>query len=254
MSNKKIYKISILAILLVVAFFMRVHIKDWFYELKKIGLPSEIKYTYHIEPEDTSSGINLAVPFFAQAPDGDWSLPYLEACEETSALLVDSFYRGTELDTETVKQEIVKMVEWEDKRFGHNLDTTAQETAILLEEYFAYERVEVIYDFSIEALKKHLAMDRPVIVPVAGRLLNNPFYKAPGPVYHTLVVKGFTKDGDFITNDVGTRRGHNYVYKADIFYDAIHDGPENVNELDDETLEKEILSGRKAMIIVYPNE
>lgn len=254
MSNKKIYKISFLAIFLVVAFFMRVHIKDWFYELKKIGLPKELEYVYHTQPEDTSSGINLAVPFFAQAPDGDWSLPYLEACEETSALLVDSFYRGTELDVEIVKQEIVTMVEWENDRFGYNLDTTAQETAILLEEYFGYERVEVVYDFSLKYLEEQLAMDRPVIVPVAGRLLANPFYKAPGPVYHTLVVKGFTKDGDIITNDVGTRRGHNFVYKADIFYDAIHDGPENVNELSDEELEKQILTGRKAMIVVYPNE
>ena len=64
------------------------------------------------------TGINLAVPFSAQAPYGDWSLPYLEACEETSALPVDRFYKNETLTPEMVKQEILKMVVWENKTFG----------------------------------------------------------------------------------------------------------------------------------------
>ena len=37
-----------------------------------------------------------------------------------------------------------------------------------------------------------------------------------------LVIKGYTKDGRFITNDPGTRRGANYLYDPNIVLNAIH--------------------------------
>ncbi|MBU1202462.1 C39 family peptidase [Patescibacteria group bacterium] len=253
MTIKKTSAIFGFILILVLVFYLRVYIKDLFFELKKITLPDEITYN-SIDNLSGSAGINLAVPFSSQAPYGDWDLPYLEACEETSALLVDYFYRNEKLSPKIVKREILQMVDWENKRFGYHEDTTAQETATLLKEYFGYQRVDVIYDFSFEDIKEQILSGRPVIVPVAGRLLNNQFYKQPGPIYHTVVVKGLTKDGNFITNDVGTKRGHNYVYDATLFYDAIHDGPIDVNEFSSAALEKEILTSRKAMIVVYPNE
>jgi len=257
MVKKQKIKIAISLIIIgILSFYFRVHIKDLFFELKKIGLPTEIKYTGTIFSSGETGkfiGINLAVPFFSQAPYGDWSLPYLEACEETSALLVDSFYKGRELSPEIVKQEILQMVDWQNEKFGYYKDTTAEETAQILREYFNYQRVDVVYDFSLEEIRAQISSGHPVIVPVAGRLLNNPFYRQPGPIYHMMVVKGLSKEGDFITNDVGTRRGHNYVYDANIFYNAIHDGPLNVKEVSNDDLERAILAGRKAMIIVYPN-
>lgn len=267
MSKKKNIKIAISLIIIGTSFFYsRVHIKDLFFEFKKIGLPTEISYNDIIpaglETITTLSGpekddfvvINLAVPFSPQAPYADWSLPYLEACEETSALLVDSFYKDKKLSPEIVQKEILQLVDWQNKKFGYYKDTTAEETAQILREYFNYQRVDVVYDFSLDDIRDQISLGHPIIVPLAGRLLNNPFYEHPGPIYHTIVVKGLTKNGDFITNDVGTRRGHNYVYDANIFYDAIHDGPTNVNEIFDEELEQAIMSGKKAMIIVYPNQ
>ena len=71
--------------------------------------------------------------------------------------------------------------------------------------------------------------------------MGNPYFTAPGPLYHNLVLTGFTKDGLIITNDPGTRRGENYTYKLDVLYAAIHDF----------TGDKEnIENGKKAMIIV----
>jgi len=255
--KKKQVFIILIIIIGIIAFYYRVRIKDFVFELKKISLPHEVRNISGVFTDMNSSnfdGINLAVPFSTQAPDNDWSLPYGEACEETSIILVNSFYNNIELSPELVKQQILQIVDWENKTFGYNIDTTAEETARILREFLGYQRVDVVYDVSLMDIEEQITAGRPVIVPVAGRLLENPFYKYPGPVYHTLVVKGISKNGNIITNDVGTKRGHNYVYPADVFYNAIHDGPKNVNELSASELEKEVLSGRKVMVVVYPNE
>ena len=60
-----------------------------------------------------------------------------------------------------------------------------------------------------------------------------------GPLYHMLVVKGYTKDGTIITNDPGTRRGADFLYDPDALFNAVHDwNGGNVNE------------GAKVMVVV----
>lgn len=247
--------ISILLIIGALSFYFRGDINESILELKKQSLPNEIKISSSTPLTDTSKSksINLAVPFSSQAPYGDWGLPYLEACEETSAILVNAFYRNKKLTPEIVNDEILKVINWEDKNFGYYKHTTASETARILIEYFNYKEVKVEYDISINDIKEHLLAGRPVIVPLAGRELKNPYYTAPGPIYHMLVIKGITKGGDFITHDVGTKRGNNYVYKEKLLYDAIHDAPLAGGELSNLELEKEIPIGRKAIIVVYQN-
>ena len=186
--------------------------------------------------------MNLDVPFTPQAPHANWSLPYKEACEEASVLMVHRFYTGEALDPEIANKELLEMVKWEEDVFGYYIDTTAEETAKILREYFGHDRVDVIYDFSIEDIKRHVAAGRPVLLPAIGRLLPNPYFKTPGPLYHMLVVKGFTKDGQIITNEPGTRRGHDFLYDPDALMNAVHDwNPEDVYK------------GVKAMVVTYPN-
>lgn len=247
------------------AFYVSEKIQGLILELEKPLFLSEVneeeeRYPFHEvgtppPPANTQkfTGVNLEVPFSSQAPYGDWSMPYQEACEEVSALLVDLFYKKKPAVPELVRQEILNMVEWQLKTFGHYEHTTAKETAQLLQEYFGYKRVDVEFDISMEDIKAHLMAGRPLIVPLAGRMVDNPFYQAPGPIYHMLVVKGMTKDGNFITNDVGTKHGHDYVYNAKIFYDAIHDAPIGGGLLNNMELEKYIPNGRKVIIVVYPN-
>jgi hypothetical protein len=198
--------------------------------------------------------INLDVPFSPQAPFADWGLPYQEACEETSALLVHYFLQDLALTPGVADSEILNLVAWQKENLGHYQHTTALETAQMLNNYFGYERVEVQYDISMDDIKSHVAAGRPVILPLAGRLLGNPYFRSPGPVYHMLVVKGFTEDGKFITNDVGTKRGENFAYDPDVLFNAIHDVPEGGDEWKHEKPAEYILTGRKAMIVVYPQE
>ncbi len=125
----------------------------------------------------------------------------------------------------------------------------------MIREVYGYQRVDVLYDSGIGEIANHLRAGRPVIVPLAGRMLKNPYYTPPGPAYHMLVVKGITALGDLIVNDVGTKHGHGFLYNPKIFLAAMHDAPEGGDTwpvgMDQEAW---IESARRAIIVVYPNE
>ena len=99
----------------------------------------------------------------------------------------------------------------------------------------------MIYDFEKEAIREYLAKGKPIIVPAAGRKLFNPYFTAPGPLYHNLVLIGFNETDEIIVNDPGTKRGQKYRYKLDTLYDAIHDFTGDKEEIEE---------GKKAMIVI----
>jgi hypothetical protein len=189
--------------------------------------------------------INLAVPFTSQAPHANWDLPYKETCEEASLYMVDVYYKGVKagkIAADTADEEIKKIIEFEKEIFGYYEDTTAEQVGILAEMMYGHEKIELIENPTVEQIKKHVAEGHPVIVPAAGRELGNPNFTAPGPIYHMLVIRGYTKDGKFITNDPGTKNGEAYVYDFDTVMNAMHDW----NNGD------EITEGKKVVLIVYP--
>jgi len=182
---------------------------------------------------------NLAVPFTSQAPYEDWSMPYKEACEEASVMMVDAFYQGRKLTKESAKTVILNLVDWQLANLGHWEDTDAEETARILREKYGYKNVRVVYNITIDDIKREVAQGRPVIIPAAGQLLKNRYFHQPGPLYHMLVVRGWTKDGMIITNDPGTKRGNGYLYKPEVLLNAIHDWNGG-----------DVLNGKKVMIVV----
>lgn len=166
--------------------------------------------------------INLEIPFTSQAPFGDWSYPFNHTCEEAAVLMVHYYLEGkTVIDPALARKELLGLIEYEKKNYGFHEDTSAEQTAQLIRDYYDY-KVKVYYDTSLEDIKKELVKGSPVIVPTAGRLLNNPYFTPPGPIYHMLVVKGYTPT-EFITNDPGTKRGADYTYSYQTLMKAIHD-------------------------------
>lgn len=171
----------------------------------------------------SKSEINLAVPFASQAPLGDWSARYNEACEEASIIMVDHYLRGALLSKQEMKDLIDRQVMWQEEQWGGHHDLSVEKTIRLAKQFYPSYTYTIISDLTASKIREQLLLGRPVIVPAAGRELHNPNFKVPGPIYHMLVVKGFTKDGKFITNDPGTRNGADYIYTESILMNAIHD-------------------------------
>ena len=168
--------------------------------------------------------VNLAVPFTAQAPHANWDDPYAEFCEEASVLMAISYITGKSIpNPDFAAQKMLEIKAFEEKRFGYYKDTTAAETAIIFQEFYKYKNVKVLDNPKVADIKQALAAGKLVVIPAAGRLLGNPYYTPPGPLYHMLVIKGYTADGKFITNDPGTRRGADFVYSEATIMNAIHD-------------------------------
>ena len=185
---------------------------------------------------------NLKVPFTTQSPFAEWTEQDNESCEEAAILTVHYYWQDKIFTKQIAKEELQKIVDFEINYFGFFKDTNTEQTADLARKMWGYQKVEVIWNPTIEDIKKEVYQGRPVILPTAGRKLGNPNFKSPGPIYHMLVVRGWNEK-NIITNDPGTRKGENYQYSPDVLYKAIHDW--NNGDID---------NGKKAMIVIYPNE
>jgi uncharacterized protein YvpB len=168
------------------------------------------------------AAVRIDMPFASQAPTGNWDPPYDEACEEASLIIVRHYLENTALDNAIMDRDIKEMVAHEIS-VGLPIDIDMYELAEVAREMFGYQ-AEVLEgaDVSIARIQQELANGNPVIVPLAGQDIGNPYYSGDGPPYHVLVIIGYD-NRNFITHDVGTKRGENYVYRKETIMDAIHD-------------------------------
>lgn len=179
----------------------------------------------------------LNVPFTAQAPLANWDALHEEACEEASLMMVKYYFHGQVFGSpEQVDQEIQALVSWETDH-GYSVDLTASELVAVARDYYNFSTGRVLSNPTVDDIKQELAKGNLVVVPAAGRLLPNPNFTPPGPVYHMLVIKGYT-DTEFITNDPGTRHGNSFAYP----YQALLDANHSWNPTD-------ILQGEKQMVV-----
>lgn len=168
----------------------------------------------------------LDVPFTPQAPFSEWSNPKLSnGCEEASAFMAMSWVKGTVITPEKARKEILAISDYEEAAYGVFLDTSAQDTVDrIFKGYYGYQKVELLYDISVEDIKNELRNGNLVITPMNGQKLHNSYYVQPGPLRHMVVIIGYDPDAkEFITNDPGTRRGEQYRYSENVFFNAIHD-------------------------------
>jgi len=184
--------------------------------------------------------ITLDMDFISQAPYGDWGMPYQEACEEASLVMVEYYLRNANLSLVIADEEILGLVEFE-KNQNYAVDTTVEETGKIAKKY--YNRNYYVYygqQVTIENIKKLISQGYPVIVPLYGNVLGNPHYNYPPPSYHMFVIIGYNEE-NFITHDPGTRYGAGYEYAYETIDKAIHNwagSKETVSE------------GERAMLVV----
>lgn len=140
-------------------------------------------------------------------------------------------------------REIGEMIDFEEKKYGYHLDTSAEQTARFMRDYFNYDGIEVKRDISAADIRQEIVRGKIVIVPVNGQKLPNPFYTPPGPLRHMLVIKGYdAQTKEFITNDPGTKRGESFRYAEQALEGAVRDYPTGYHE--------PIIQEIKAMIVI----
>ena len=188
--------------------------------------------------------IKLKVPFTSQAPRGVWTEPWQNACEEASIIMINNFYKGDTLTKEKAHQEILSIFDIKERTFGPSDDESMETVAAVINSSNLVWRSRVVNNPTIEDLKTELAAQRPIIVPVYAKVLNNPYYVGEGPDYHVVVLTGYDDaTGEFITQDSGTVQGKDFRYKYAEFFNAISDFLEN----------GDYQNGHKRVLFTMPN-
>lgn len=210
--------------------------------LKIVALPFLAAFTMPLAvfAQTSLSRVVLSVPFTSQAPAGNWAQPWQDYCEEASSVMAAHFVWGLPILPGIADQEMQIANQYEDMTFYHHRDTSVAETAQILRELYRLQDVSVKSVGSPDDIKEEIRKGKLVILPAAGRMLGNPHFKSPGPLYHMLVVTGFDNAKNiFITNDPGTRYGESLAYNQQKLFAAIHDWNNG-----------DVLHGKKKMIVV----
>jgi hypothetical protein len=183
----------------------------------------------------------LAVPFIPQAPLQNWDAVHEEACEEASILMIQAYFNGEHgvIASSTAESRIQSLIDFE-TRLGFDVDVTAGEATEIIESRWPNLQAVVLPVDGVDFIKRLIANGFPVIVPADGKTLPNPNFKNGGPVYHMLVIRGYTKDS-FITNDPGTRKGEKFLYRYDDLLNSVHDWNGG-----------DVKNGAPVMIVVVP--
>lgn len=192
----------------------------------------------------STTTINIKVPFTTQAPLVNWSDPrQQDGCEEAVAIMAIAWVKNEGLSASSLisKSELEKIIielsDFEQKNYGEYRDVNINDIATwIFNDYFKYNKVSVKSLKDEKDIIRELEAGSIVLLPMDGQKLKNPNFKAPGPVTHMILIKGYdygTKE--FITNDPGTRKGENYRYSEKIILEAIKVYPTGYHE---ELLEK----------------
>lgn len=169
------------------------------------------------------AAVNWDVPFTVQAPTGVWDALHGEACEEASVLMVMRYFSDRPFASVDDAERGIQHLVAANAALGFTIDDTAAEVITLLKSEDSSLSATLLRNPSIDDLKSALSAGSLIIVPAAGRQLGNPYFQNPGPIYHMLVLRGYTNDGYVLTNDPGTKRGGQYAYKWEVLMHAIHD-------------------------------
>lgn len=163
----------------------------------------------------------VQVAFMSQAPLKVWDAVTQETCEEASLMMVRAYVQGRQLGTPAQQDAEVRALAARVEELGYPVDVTVEELGVIAKGEYGLTPT-IVDNPTVEDLKRFIAAGEPVILPAAGKLLENPNFTNGGPKYHMLVLTGYVGD-NFVTNDPGTRLGEKFVYPVDRLMNAIHD-------------------------------
>lgn len=196
-----------------------------------------------------TKNINIAVPFTTQAPLIKWDDPrQQDGCEEAVSVMAMAWVKGEGLKTKISAAEfetrILALSDFQAEKYGEFRDTSLSDMETwIFKDYFSHDRTEIKTVATTSDIISALEAGKIILLPMAGRELKNPNFKAPGPLTHMILIKGYDyQTREFVTNDPGTRLGADYRYPAERIYAAIWVYPTGYHQ---ETATRE-----KAMLVV----
>lgn len=140
----------------------------------------------------------LDVPFTTQVPLGEWNDPrQRDGCEETSLVMAMMWVQGLRLTPEQIRLNIVGMSDYEQYFYGYFQDSSAEDTARLMRDYFNYPYVTVRHQVSVADIKEELASDHLALVPLNPRIISTTLFNS-ATINHMVVVVGY----DDTTNEI----------------------------------------------------
>lgn len=173
---------------------------------------------------------NLDVPFTSQAPEKSWVEPWLNACEETSILMIDAYYSNEadgvdgEISIEEAKNGIHDIFKTKREEIDYSKDESMETVRQLIDDLDVNWRAKIVEDPSLDDILLELDAGRPIIVPVFAPDLDSPHYEGGGPDYHVVVLTGYDLENkEFIVNDPGTQFGDELHFNFQVLMDAIND-------------------------------
>lgn len=190
-----------------------------------------------IKKDPIKKNINIPVPFTSQAPLANWKDQRQEdGCEEAVSLMAMAWVNGEKggekLTAAAWEKEIIELSDFEQEKYGEYRDVTLSDMVNwIFKDYFEYEKASLKSAASSSDILSELEKGNIVLTPMNGQKLKNPYFTAPGPLTHMILIKGYdytTKE--FITNDPGTKRGADYRYPEDILFGAISVYPTGSHE------------------------
>ena len=126
---------------------------------------------------DVPSSALLEIALIPQAPFGNWNPPFDEACEEASLRMAYTYVRNDPLTLREAEAEIIAMTDWQQQN-GYAVDVSVSELSRIAREHYGLEAT--VYtgdDVTKSFIKNMVASGSPVIVPVAGQMLGNPYFR-----------------------------------------------------------------------------
>lgn len=171
--------------------------------------------------------VQLAVPYVNEAPDGNWSGPWKNGCEEAAVVMVEAFYQNkSSVSIAEAKQMMQQLFDEQDREWGSNANSDAARTVQFIHELDLF-KARIVEDPTVQQIKEEVAAGRPVITLHRGFELGNsniPFL-ATGSSYHTLVVVGYDDARkEFMVHDDGDdKAGTNRRYSYAVVMGSLHD-------------------------------
>ncbi len=211
---------------------------------------SQVRETLTVVPTVISPPTSLPnyhlikTTFVPQAPEGNWDQPWQDTCEE-AALLTGYFYlTKQEPNLSQIKQSILDLLDYQTVQ-GWGKDINLTQMQQIASQSLNME-TKIIDNPTIDDIKKEISQNHPIVIPAAGKILfqENKNFQNGGPDYHNLTILGFddTKQ-QFITHDVGTRKGAYFHYSYTLLMESIHDLPPSGDK-------HEILSGDRKILVL----